>query len=402
MPLVDSRGYNLVPNVSPIAQRIGQALQQKAKIQREDEMIAKKEKVAQVKDDLLRTANHADRIRDIKDPVAKRTEIARIAQQYVAEGKDASMWTDLLQEQNPDALNLGLTRVFTATGDAGEMFAQSLKDDTAATGGKIGTYNPRDYSSDSWAKYVQTRDPSVLERYTEKTVDIGGVPHRLIAGTTNQYEPIKTTEEVAESEAQIVAAKETARLKAETLSAPDLKFAEKLGAEGGAIYSKLQKAAQDASTFVPRLKSLAKLADKVKTGTGAEIKMLAKRALGVDSANMEVLNARLGELAQDILNQQTGTKTDFDFQNAVRQSASLGKTPAANALLIQALIDRQKQAIDFGNQAKKAYKRGGPQAVLDMRYQSPVEQAPTTQAVETVVPQSVETYEQRRARLLGK
>ncbi len=129
MPLVTSRGYNLVPDVSPLTQKIGQAIQSRQKIAREDELTAKKAKVAQVKDDLLRTASHADRSRDIKDPISQRTEIAKIAQGLTVEGKDASMWTDLLQETNPDQLNLGLTRIFTSTGDAGKLFGEALKGD---------------------------------------------------------------------------------------------------------------------------------------------------------------------------------------------------------------------------------------------------------------------------------
>lgn len=131
MALVDARGFQLVPDVSPLTQRIGQALQSRRKIAREDELIAKKAKVAQVKDDLLRTSVHADRIRDIKDPMAKRTEIAKLSQELISQGKDASMWTDLLQETNPDQINLGLTRIFTNTGDASTMFAQALKEDKA-------------------------------------------------------------------------------------------------------------------------------------------------------------------------------------------------------------------------------------------------------------------------------
>ena len=101
------------------------------------------------------------------------------------------------------------------------------------------------------------------------------------------------------------------------------------------------------------------------------LKLAAKKALGIDSADMEELNAKLGELAQDILNQQTGTKTDFDFQNAVRQSAALGKTREANARLIEALIERQQQAVDFGDIAKEAFDKYGARGVLDMRYVPP-------------------------------
>ena len=237
--------------------------------------------------------------------------------------------------------------------------------------GGLGTYNPRDYTPESWAGFIKTRDPAALKRYTEKTVTLGGVEHQLTPD--RGYVPLSTLQDEADAAARLEASKTGAKIKTQTELAPELKFKEKLGSEGAAVYSKLSKAAQEASAFIPRLQSLKELAGKVRTGTGAEIKMIAKRALNVDSADMEVLNAKLGELAQEILNQQTGTKTDFDFENAVRQSAALGKTPKANALLIDALIKRQEQAVNFGDQAKQAYEKYGPKGVLDMRYQQPAQ-----------------------------
>ena len=81
---------------------------------------------------------------------------------------------------------------------------------TGATG-KIGTYNPRDYTVESFSNFAKSGDPSVLERYTEKTIDIGGVPHKLVPGSTNQYEPIKSASQVATDKAGIEAAVATAR-----------------------------------------------------------------------------------------------------------------------------------------------------------------------------------------------
>ncbi len=47
-----------------------------------------------------------------------------------------------------------------------------------AQNGKIGTYNPRDYTTDSWAEFVKTKDPSTLKRYAEfDSVMVGDVPY---------------------------------------------------------------------------------------------------------------------------------------------------------------------------------------------------------------------------------
>lgn len=175
------------------------------------------------------------------------------------------------------------------------------------------------------------------------------------------------------SQLDIQTEEEKARRKAavETDTAQQVELQKVLGREGAQRYTELQKAAQSASEFLPRLEDLQRLAATVETGATAEISMLAKRALGIDTANMEELNAKLGELAQDILNQQTGTKTDFDFQNAVRQSASIGKTPEANRRLIEALIERQRQAVRFGDMAAQALQERGAQGILDLRYVPP-------------------------------
>lgn len=79
---------------------------------------------------------------------------------------------------------------------------------------KIGTYNPRDYTVESFSQFMKTNDPSVLERYTEKTIDVGGVPH-ILDTATNQYKPIKTAGEIgtdkAEIETIVTTARETAK-----------------------------------------------------------------------------------------------------------------------------------------------------------------------------------------------
>lgn len=88
------------------------------------------------------------------------------------------------------------------------------------TGPDIGTYNPRDYTVESFTQFTRTGDPSVLERYEpSRTVEIGGVPH-VFNPANQEWQPVRvprggveeevTTETVAESEAEIAATRETA------------------------------------------------------------------------------------------------------------------------------------------------------------------------------------------------
>ena len=121
------------------------------------------------------------------------------------------------------------------------------------------------------------------------------------------------------------------------------------------------------------------MAAQANTGSYANAKLMAKKVLGLDVATDEALNAKLMGLAQDILNQQTGTKTDFDFQVAVEQAASLGKSPQANVMLINGLIERQENAMRFGDLAREAYQTGGPKAILDLRFAPREDAAPPAQ-----------------------
>lgn len=206
---------------------------------------------------------------------------------------------------------------------------------------------------------------------------IGDAPQKPVGNVqmVGQY-GLTADEQVAHAGAQ-AGASEAAKLEKQTRAAREKAFEEVLGKEGGKIYSSLQNAAREASAFLPKLVRLKDMAKAAETGAYAEAKMIAKKYLGMDVSSDETLNAELMGLAQDILNQQTGTKTDFDFQVAVKQAASLGKSPEANVALINALIARQEAAIKFGDMAQEALQRGGPQAVMGLRLGADPQGAPS-------------------------
>lgn len=56
---------------------------------------------------------------------------------------------------------------------------------------RIGQYNPRDYTSESFAAFMQSRDPADLERYERvRIVDIGGVPTAVDTTTGQEIGPV--------------------------------------------------------------------------------------------------------------------------------------------------------------------------------------------------------------------
>lgn len=78
-------------------------------------------------------------------------------------------------------------------------------------GSNIGTYNPRDYTTESWSKFLKTGDASALERYeSESIVDIGGAKYS-VNRVTGARTPISTPEEEASGRAQIASAIQKAK-----------------------------------------------------------------------------------------------------------------------------------------------------------------------------------------------
>lgn len=155
--------------------------------------------------------------------------------QQVAEfgGRPSMMMQDLqMLQENPEAALQNIRAGYAALASE-EEFGAMFGDQA---GPEIGKYNPRDYTADSFARFVRTRDPSVLERYAaQRSVDIGGVPHVFdpaiggyrpagVDGATGA-QPV-TAETVATSEAEIAGqrteATETARQRAKQES-PEVK-----------------------------------------------------------------------------------------------------------------------------------------------------------------------------------
>lgn len=124
---------------------------------------------------------------------------------------------DELQNGDYEGVLQGLGVGITALGGQ-EAYEEAFGE--PAGGPEIGTYNPRDYTVESFNRFQQTGDPGVLERYEpSKTVEIGGVPH-VFNPANQEWQPVRipretgdeevTTDTVAESEAEIAGAKATA------------------------------------------------------------------------------------------------------------------------------------------------------------------------------------------------
>lgn len=207
----------LAEQTAPFSGESAQAAAEQPKIFSQDELIAQAKKI----DPILAQKQIAAMGFDEPTKLAEASRFAAEVKSlpYEAQNKRIQERIQSLSKQgrNPSdtADLLNMTPAQRAQALQGiELLDLSTKDRLALqqkSGGKIGTYNPRDYTTESFTKFAATGDPSVLERYTEKTIDIGGVPHRLVPGTENQYEPITPVSEIAKTRSKIEKAITTAR-----------------------------------------------------------------------------------------------------------------------------------------------------------------------------------------------
>jgi hypothetical protein len=112
---------------------------------------------------------------------------------------------------NPDAFLKNATMSFAAMDPEG--YTAFTKMD-GGSGASIGQYNPRDYTVESFSKFVKTNNPADLERYSEKTIMVGDVPHMLNTAT-GKYEALKPAAAIGADKATIEAAVTEARTVAE-------------------------------------------------------------------------------------------------------------------------------------------------------------------------------------------
>jgi len=207
--------------------------------------------------------------------------------------------------------------------------------DGKSTGGGIGTYNPRDYTTDSWAKFVMNKDPSTLKRYEpQRNVEIGGVPH-VFDPESGQYVPASvgggsgggasktkpiTADDVAANQAKIKGAEATAKAEAEAQAIIDKKAGQADSLEG--ILSEADKLFDDASGSLAgaagsAIKGAVGYSDK-STQANAKLKMYSGWAL----SNVPRMEGPQGEKDVEIYKEMAAKIGDPTIPVEDRRAAS--------------------------------------------------------------------------------
>lgn len=158
-----------------------------------------------------------------------------------SQGRDASHTEEQYEDwmRNPEGEIKDMTAFYAGLDSKGY---EALKG-AIAEAPSIGTYNPRDYTVESFAKFAKSGKPSDLERYTEKTIMVGDVPH-MLNPSTKKYEPLKSAADIgadkAEIERQVTEARDLAKANAAKIVSEQGQFNKLEQADN--VYSSLSEA----------------------------------------------------------------------------------------------------------------------------------------------------------------
>lgn len=145
--------------------------------------------------------------------------------------------------------------------------------------------------------------------------------------------------------------KQAAIEKQKIKSAANIAKEKKLGIGRANVRTQISKAAQMASRTKPKVAAIRDALDAIKTGKFTQAKTAIGQYIpGLDISDEQFMQSQITQFVLDTLNEQTGTKTDFDFKKAEEASAAFGKTSKANKMILDILIKNLDRSIDEGEQ----------------------------------------------------
>ena len=125
MPLVSARDFNLNPvrDISPLANAIESAFIDQRKIQESRRL----EQIELNRQALKTTGAQFAGLRDLNDLSAQRKELAKLGQAALKRGEDITPYEEGLSINDPDEMNLFLSRIITRATDADTLLNERAK-----------------------------------------------------------------------------------------------------------------------------------------------------------------------------------------------------------------------------------------------------------------------------------
>ncbi len=258
-------------------------------------------------------------------------------------------------------------------------------------GPDIGTFNPRDYTVQSFAEFQETGDAGVLERYEpQRSVDIGGVPH-VYDPASGKYRPASvmrgeqtvegapqerpiTAEDVGESEAEITRRRKQAQQEVESESPEEQR---KRREQIDKIQQELSKA-QDVQRQVQGFMTNPDYVDAL-TGYSSYLPAVAG---STKKDALVAFNQLKDTLTLGNLNKMSGVLSESDIQ--VLSSAASGMEPGmSESAMMERLKDIRSVFEDKTREERRKLRKlmeGEPQAESEPSQQatSQAEDSPQT------------------------
>lgn len=150
-----------------------------------------------------------------------------------------------------------------------------------------------------------------------------------------------------------------AELQAVTKKGGQAELEKKLGAENATYFSSIQDQSAQAIEALPNLEAtLAFSKDpNVVQGLGAKQRAFVQKVFS-DPTQTEKYYTSLSRMATEVLNSQTGTKTENDALRAALDNAQATNTPESNQYLLELLIAQKKNSINKAREANRLYNEG--------------------------------------------
>ena len=185
---------------------------------------------------------------------------------------------------------------------------------------------------------------------------------------------------------------ERAKFQAERESAAGIREEEERGAQRAGLTEEYRNYGKKANLANIQISELSKAFNNVKTGKPDQAWAGLKSFFGADASEHQNLDAAVFTMAAELLAAEPGIKTDFDFQAKMKTLANSGNHREAN----RQIIARLQRGVDYKKALAKDFNKfkndgGDVLEYQDLNYNDFLGE----QEKET------ETYEQRKARLLG-
>lgn len=389
MALVTSKDYQLTPDISPLTQVLTQAIFQKAK---QDELFQQKTQAEKLKDDIANTSAQLLRVRDIKDYSTQRSELAKLGQENIKQGKDASIYTEALNITNPDEMNLYLTRNALKGDTAKKFIEEKVKTSVSLIASpalqkaiESGAISPSEINKNNIAMYEQLANagvltgsgkvvsPELIQSVKEGSIDPSKINSRTLsvwnAFAKSRVNATGAKADIAAKTEAIKDAVKYAALSKRTISVIDknmpllVDLAEKVNVSGVPVADRGYTNIRAGTTNNP---DVIKYVNTIKTLRAEYANMLAKGTQVTESMRQEATEAIPSGLSAEGY-RALQTQLEIEGRNII---------DAAN---------ETAQSIQFG-------KVGQPPIANIER--------PEPQPEQPAVPQS-ESYEERKKRLLG-